>query len=194
MANFEATTACEPATLTDVAAVQNIIDKYDFNVEVKIEGGVLYVYGDEWFDVFDDNSDDDETTNQFLEEIQPYIEDMLLIQMVGNEKCRYIGAAQVKVTQDNISWRTLDGDDANIRERLQSLVESLHEMADNSDMNKTPDEIETYIWEQTNTGDIVKAAKTVAAIDTLLDTGEALGINVDDKYTPYAALLSSTIL
>jgi len=194
MANFEATTACEPATLTDVAAVQNIIDKYDFNVEVKIEGGVLYVYGDEWFDVFDDNGDDDDTTNQFLEEIQPYIKDMLLIQMVGNETCRYVSAAQVKVTPDTIAWRTLDGDDANINERLESLVESLHEMADDNDMNKTSDEIENYIWEQTNTGDIVTAAKTVAAIDTLLDVGKAMGINVDDKYTPYATLLSSTIL
>ena len=65
MADFIATTVCEPAMITDVNAVKQIIDKYFFGeVDVVIDyKEQLYIYGYEWFNAhkykkYDDGTED----------------------------------------------------------------------------------------------------------------------------------------
>lgn len=199
MADFIATTVCQPAKLKDVDAVTGIINKYFFG-EVNI--GIdykkqLYIYGYEWFCAWkfktSQNGEgeidfDEDATDEFLAEIQPYIEDELIIQMVGNEKCRYVGAAQVKVTNDKIVWRTLDGDDFGVLRRLKSYVQILHKMADDADVKKTPEEVSVVILEETDINSIVTAAKAVGAIGLLMELADLYNIDASE-YIPYSVLL-----
>ena len=94
MADFIATTVCQPAYITDVEAVRQIIDQYAFEAEVSLRRNVLYVYGYEWFRAYKYNKTSDgyeveyenDATDDFLAEIQPYIQaqDELRIQMIGH--------------------------------------------------------------------------------------------------------------
>ena len=83
MSDFIATTVCQPAILTDVEAVEQIIGKYKFDAEVFIQKNLLYVSGYEWFSAhkYNQTSDgyeadnDNNATNDFLQQLQPYIQD-----------------------------------------------------------------------------------------------------------------------
>jgi hypothetical protein len=194
MADFIATTVCEPAIITDIEAVEKIMDKYEFSAEVLLQHNLLYVYGYEWFNAWKYNAETDEVdyendaTDDFLKEVQPYIEDELQIQMIGHEKCRYIGAAQVTVTKEKIIWRTLSGDDFSVLQRLQLYRQRIHEIAKDAEITKTPAEIDEILSQETDIKEIVSAAKAVGVIALLLEVADFLNIDANE-YIPYSVLL-----
>ena len=61
-------------------------------------------------------------------------------------------------------------------------------MADDPDMKKTPDEVDSYIWEQTDIKNIVCAAKTIGAIALLMELADLYNVDASE-YIPYSALL-----
>jgi hypothetical protein len=194
MADFIATTVCNPAIITDIEAVEKIMDKYEFEAEVFLQNNLLYVYGYEWFTAFryDDETDEvdyeNDATLDFLKEVQPYIQDELIVQMIGHEKCRYIGAAQVTVTKDKITWRTLDGDDFSVLKRLQSSKQKIHAMVGDAEITKNPNQLAEILSQETDIKKLIDAAKVVGAIALLLEISDFLNIDASE-YIPYSVLL-----
>jgi len=197
MADFIATTVCQPAIINNVDAVTKIMDNYQFEAEILLQNNLLYVYGYEWFTAWkyktgDDGTDEvdysNDATNDFLEQLQPYIQDELIIQMIGHEKCRYINAAQITVTQNRITWRTLDCDDYGVLGRLKSYLKIIHEMADDPEMTKTPDEVDEILREKLSIQMTTTAAKAVGAITLLMELADFLNLDVSE-YMPYLTLM-----
>jgi hypothetical protein len=194
MADFIATTVCNPAIITDIEAVEKIMDKYEFEAEVFLQNNLLYVYGYEWFTAFryDDETDEvdyeNDATLDFLKEVQPYIQDELIVQMIGHEKCRYIGAAQVTVTKDKITWRTLDGDDFSVLKRLQSSKQKIHAMVGDAEITQNPNQLAEILSQETDIKKLIDAAKVVGAIALLLEISDFLNIDASE-YIPYSVLL-----
>lgn len=105
MANFEAVTAsfcAEP--VKSATKLQKLIDHYDFgDLTVKVENGWLTIFGYDWFEVYDQSEENtmEEVNEQFLKEVAKHLRADLVIQSIGNEKCRFpLSAMQITVTPD----------------------------------------------------------------------------------------------
>lgn len=120
VADFLGVTACNPARVTDVEAVKTFIEQYSFGeVTVEVEpGGLLWVYGYDWLDVYRYTTDEggevqldceNAYLDEFLEGLKPFIAEgeKLEIGCVGNEKCRYVSAMKVTVTRDEVKYEHL---------------------------------------------------------------------------------------
>jgi hypothetical protein len=108
--------------------------------------------------------------------------------MIGHEKCRYIGAAQVTVTKDKITWRTLDGDDFSVLKRLQSSKQKIHAMVGDAEITQNPAELAEILSQETNIKKLIDAAKVVGAIALLLEFVDFLNIDASE-YIPYSLLM-----
>ena len=111
MANFEARTASSGARIKagKEEEVSHLFDRYVFPGDLTIEtyGGVLEVYGYEWpyaEKVSEDGSVDPEQEDcfeDFLQALAPLLEEELVINCIGGEKCRFpLSAMEIKVTPD----------------------------------------------------------------------------------------------
>lgn len=104
MANFEATTASNDAKIKEgkEAEVKALLEKYNTTseVEVRIEGGTICIYGYDWMQFYrpEDTLDYVDATEDFLTELAPLLESPLLIHCVGATKCRFpLSAMEVLV-------------------------------------------------------------------------------------------------
>jgi hypothetical protein len=105
MANFESVTTSESsAPVKSAVKLQKLIDHYDFGeLVVAIDDGFLVIYGYDWFVAYEQNKQgiDEDATTQFLKEVAKHLRDDLIIQSIGNEKCRFpLSAQQITVTPD----------------------------------------------------------------------------------------------
>lgn len=89
MATLHCTTSSTVATVTDEEAVKQLFEEYHVSpCDYRIEDGEVHIFGYESFNVR--NSDGEYCTVEFLEELQNYLDsEELVIQTVGNEKCRF---------------------------------------------------------------------------------------------------------
>jgi len=108
MANFEGVTASSGAAIKPekLEELMTYLEGFSACGEdgdmVKIEGNTIQIYGYDWFAVYEKyeviNSDtpeekevdyDNDVTDTFLEGLKPFLEEPLIVQSIGNEKCRY---------------------------------------------------------------------------------------------------------
>ena len=219
MANFVGTRTCnDNARVTNIEEARKVFGKYEFpdmyNASVG-DDGVIQIYGDEWLQVIPappetcdrcglDNYEcecterwDNDILEDFLQDIQPYIETELIIQMIGKEKCIYpLAAIQVKVTKDRIVWRTLDEDDAGLVKQIEHLVWDIRERAgDDKHYRDTFNEGDPMsveqIWEELyfeNHG-ILWSGIQVGRLDALIKTADFLGVVVPNEYREFKEAL-----
>ena len=119
MANFIAVTASSGARIKDGKRkeLEAYLEKYSTDSEdgelAKIEDGeepTLEIYGYGWFTVWEKFTNEDgeeeidfdtEKTNEFSLGLAPFLAEPLVIQLVGNEKCRFpLAAWECKVHPD----------------------------------------------------------------------------------------------
>ena len=99
MADFGAVTASSGAKVTDIEAVRQLLKKYDIEgLEYKVTNdGYFYVYGYEYFSVY--TEENGYATEEFLEELSTYLDEILVIQSIGGEKCRFpLSATEIIIT------------------------------------------------------------------------------------------------
>jgi len=187
-----AMTTCSPVEVTDRDAVQAIIDKYTFvGITAEIdENDCINISGDRWFRA--EPTDEVEFPEEdFLEELRPYLLDTLIIRMASIEshECSdFADGMKISVSPDEVKYRTLDCDDANILVRLTALKGQLRDMADDSEGRLSPKEIESYIWECADLDMAVKFACIIGQMHALIETAEQLGIYMDHEFIRYAAM------
>lgn len=93
MANFEAITASNSAKVkkgvTALLEKYNLIEShYEVEIELNKYKDRIEIYGYEWFCIYDPKSGE-YATDEFLKELAPYLQEELIIQCIGHEKCRY---------------------------------------------------------------------------------------------------------
>ncbi|WP_433624039.1 hypothetical protein [Halomicrococcus sp. NG-SE-24] len=118
MVNLNAVTASNGAALSDEEGAQFLLDEYDVRPQADItEDGELVIWGRSPFQVFTDDMSMDECTSEFLKELTGVLDEELVIQSIGAEKCRYpVMAAQYRVNPENgsVNVRNLDRDERNL--------------------------------------------------------------------------------
>ena len=91
--------------------VEKLMDKYDFTYGLNCEvgGGRIEIWGEDWPHLYlksknvDINND---VFEEFLEELGPFLDEYLVIQAVGNEKCIFpLAAIEIIVTQKGVVRR-----------------------------------------------------------------------------------------
>lgn len=103
MANYYGTTVSRDGEVKkgkkNREAVEAIIAKYNFvgndgEIEVSLSGDQIQIYGEEAVNAYkiDDEDWENECFDEFLLELAPYLKTPLVVQEVGNEKCRYVCA------------------------------------------------------------------------------------------------------
>jgi len=112
VADFIAKTFCEPAVVKNEQAVKQIIAKYDFDVEVSVQHGKLFIHGHDWFRAYNAGEGNDiaaeDMTEKFLLEIKPHIALELVLQMVGLEKLSVV-TELITVNEHLVTRRCTDG-------------------------------------------------------------------------------------
>ena len=105
MANFEGVTTCNDVKIIEgkETEVAELIEKYTFNGEMNVyvdKSGYFQLHGHEFLYIAKNESDDPtehtdiDGVQEFLTELAPFLADTLVIQSIGNEKCRYPLVAQ----------------------------------------------------------------------------------------------------
>jgi len=160
MANFTGRTVSKPCKVTDPKAVQAILNKYDYDAGIgepevvfELRGDELNVFGYDWLDgnaigSYDkDGEYNPDGLDNLIEALQPYIEDELVIQCVGGERCRFpLSATQLVITKTKIVERTLAGDDAGIVEEIKDRIYDLHSRCGDDEMELSFEEIRDKIY------------------------------------------------
>lgn len=115
MANIHAVTASNGAEISDTEGAEFLLDEYDVRPQAEItEDGELIVWGRSPFQVFTDDMSMDECTSEFLKELTGVLDEELVIQSIGAEKCRYpVMAVQYRVSpaDGSVNVRNLDRDE-----------------------------------------------------------------------------------
>ena len=111
MATLHCVTSSNIAEVSDQEAVEALFEEHQvLPVDYRIKDRELSIHGYESFIVQDKNNE--YCTRQFLRQLQPYLEDELVIQTVGNEKCRYpLVACQYRVNEDGVFYSDLETDE-----------------------------------------------------------------------------------
>lgn len=138
MANFEARTTCNRPRITDPEKVKEICAKYggmeDSPKVEEIEGedGTpeyhLFIFSYDWFQLWpfykegdghthetyegEMNLDDEEATDRFLKEVQPYLAEDLVVLSIGAERLRFplsayswiVPKGEGKVAETGLAW------------------------------------------------------------------------------------------
>ena len=119
MANFQATTVTEQsATVKNKKTALEYINNYfidggDDTMSTEIdENNQLHVYGYGWFAAYNLDEDgepiwDEDVSESFFEGLKNHIDDLLVIIMVGAEKCRYASACKIEVTPEKVEYTNL---------------------------------------------------------------------------------------
>lgn len=113
MANFEGVTASNGAKIIPGKEneVEELLNAYNPSGEITmiVENGHISIYGYDWIymeKVDEDGSldcDNEDATEEFLEELAPLLEEVLVVHCIGNEKCRFpLGAMEIVVTPPSL--------------------------------------------------------------------------------------------
>jgi len=200
MANFTGRTSSKPCKVTDPEAVQAILDKYTSDAGIgepevvfELRGDELNIWGYDWIgvDIYDDDGEyNPDGLDKIIEELQPYIEDELVIHCIGGERCRFpLSAMQFVITKDKIVERTLDGDDAGIIEEIKDRIFDLHSRCGDDEMELSFEEIRDKIYGHDvnrNDSDWINVnMEIVSQIELLITITDRLSISVSDEYRRY---------
>lgn len=111
MANLHCTTTSTPVEVTDEEEVEELLDEYlGIPEKTYVQNGELHIIGHQSFHPRKEGQPD--CTEEFLDRISQYLEGELVIQTVGNEKCRFpVVACQFRVTDDGVFYTDLEIDE-----------------------------------------------------------------------------------
>jgi len=126
MASFRGITACNSAKVNDAGKVKDLMDLYVLTSDVnwKLENGFFTIYGPdtpyvELADLGGDEcQDDSDHFEDFLRELAPFLENPLIVQSIGNEKCTFplMGQSLMVMPDGRLFYRDLPWDERGFTE------------------------------------------------------------------------------
>ena len=72
---------------------------------------------------------------------------------------------------------------------IDEYVGQLHELADDEGRELCTEDLGKYLWERTDSEQLVIAAKAIGALTVLIDVAALLGEDVPQKYQDYVLVL-----
>ena len=72
---------------------------------------------------------------------------------------------------------------------IDEYVGQLHEIANDEQRELCPEDLGAYLWERTDSEQLVIAAKAVGALEALIEVAALLGEDVPQKYQDYILVL-----
>ena len=108
MANFEGVTSSSPGKIREekMEELVGILEDHNIYPRPEISGDALYIHGYETLAIYD-KEDDEDVTFEALEAIGNCLDGIMVIQCIGNEKCRFpLGAVEYAVSKDGVICNT----------------------------------------------------------------------------------------
>jgi len=96
---------------------------------------------------------------------------------------------EVKIVRKSMRFDEVISEENDLIAWIDEYVGQLHEIADDEERKLCTGDLGKYLWERTDSEQLVIAAKAVGALEALIEVAALLGEDVPQKYQDYVLVL-----